>query len=160
MLPRGSLPCNQHSSVEGVLLTLGGFSTFQFWAGFVILSPEIPASMIAMLPVFVGADRAIPNHFQNLTQPENDIYYWSIARHRITQFETVVQEWGLYDGLAWVTEMFTSVFMTGMMLGAFTASQLADRLTYIYIFIFILSLSENCYFQILLDLGERKSIFY
>jgi len=40
-----------------ILITLffvGGFSYFQLWAGLVLLAPEIPAAMIAMLPVFIG----------------------------------------------------------------------------------------------------------
>lgn len=53
---RTSISIPHHENIESVLLTLGGFSKFQFWASYAILSPEIPAAMIAMLPVFVGAD--------------------------------------------------------------------------------------------------------
>ncbi|OXA60960.1 solute carrier family 22 member 13 [Folsomia candida] len=109
---------------EDVLETLGGFGMFQVLVMFLYLILEIPMAFAIFIPIFVGRS---PEAWlcNNVTVFESEICQCNGTIAGVSN-ESIVSEWNLVCGNAWISDFITSVQMVGLFFGSIFGSQIAD----------------------------------
>ncbi|CAG7822329.1 unnamed protein product [Allacma fusca] len=117
-------------TLEDIYEAIGGFGRFQFLVVCTILLPEWPAAMIDLQPVFTGSHPTkwvCTNEFGSFDVTNDSVAMCTCNGTLDGGNESIVSEWGLICGYAWVTDFITSIQMVGMVAGDIVGTYLADK---------------------------------